>query len=86
MSRERAKYEFPIEGIAHHRKADAPAGIYLLEGSWHLAAHDSMEEYQLLDQGALLIATLTFTLPVRPTKVAPISSIFYLQWCQFVGS
>lgn len=68
MSFERAKYEFPIEGIAYE-KADAPAGVYLLDGGWHLAAHESAAESRLLNAGALLIATLTFGLPLRSRVV-----------------
>ena len=44
MKYERAKYEFPIDDIARREKADAPAGVYLLGGRWHLAAHDSLDE------------------------------------------
>jgi hypothetical protein len=86
MSYQRAKYEFPIEGIARHRKADAPAGIYLLDGAWHLAAHDSLEEFLLVERGALLVATLTFSLPARITEVAPVSAISLLCPAQFMVS
>jgi hypothetical protein len=82
MSYERAKYEFPIDGIAHHEKAEAPTGIYLLDGCWHMAAHDSVAELQLLAQGALLIATLTFTPPARPSLVAMMSPWVVLQSVQ----
>jgi hypothetical protein len=86
MSYERAKYEFPIEGIAHYRKADAPAGVYMLGGRWHLAAHDSLEELLLLERGALLIATLTFTGPARITEVSTVTPISLLQYMQFIPS
>ncbi len=86
MSYERAKYEFPIEGIARHQKADAPAGIYLLGGAWHLAAHDSLEELILIERGALLVATLAFTLPVRITEVVPVSPISLLRHAQSMVS
>jgi hypothetical protein len=86
MSYERAKYEFPIDGIVQHRKSDAPAGIYMLDGSWHLAAHDSLEELLLLEQGALLIATLTFTIPARITEVSAIPAISFLNHTQFIPS
>jgi hypothetical protein len=86
MSYQRAKYEFPIDGIARHQKADAPAGIYLLDGAWHLAAHDSVEEFLLEERGALLVATLTFSLPARITEVTPLSPISLLFHAQFMVS
>lgn len=79
MKYERAKYEFPIDDIAHREKADAPAGVYLLRGRWHLAAHDSLAEARLLDAGALLVATLTFTSPAAPSAVATVSAAALLQ-------
>ena len=72
-------YEFPIDHLAHREKADAPAGVYLLDGTWHLAAHDSAAEARLLDRGALLVATLTFTPPARPLHVAEVSAYAILQ-------
>ena len=69
-----AKYEFPIDDVAYREKADAPAGIYLLDGRWHLAAHDSLAESRLIDAGALLVATLTFTAPAPPADVAPVAA------------
>jgi hypothetical protein len=86
MSFKPAKYEFPIEGIACHEKADAPAGVYLLNGCWHLAAHDSLAESKLLDRGALLIATLTFTLSSRPADVAAMAPQNFLELAQFTVS
>jgi hypothetical protein len=86
MSYERAKYEFPIEGIARHQKADAPAGIYLLGGAWHLAAHDSLEEMLLIERGALLVATLTFSPPARITDFAKVPPIALLYHAQFTAS
>ena len=86
MSFERAKYEFPIEGIARHDKADAPAGIYILDGRWHMAAHDSVAEVQLIARGALLVATLAFHAPARPSRVAAISPFSILQLTQFAAS
>lgn len=68
MSFERAKYVFPIEGIAYE-KADAPAGVYLLDGAWHLAAHESAAENRLINAGALLIATLSFNTQIRSSVV-----------------
>jgi hypothetical protein len=74
------KYEFPIDDIARRQKVDAPAGVYLLGGRWHLAAHDSTAEDQLVAAGALLIATLTFTAPARPTDVAVVATAAALQF------
>lgn len=78
MSFERAKYEFPIDVVDQHHKADAPTGVYLLNGEWRLAAHDSVAEFELLMDGALLIATLSFALPVRPRDVAAVASAAFL--------
>lgn len=86
MSYERAKYEFPIDDIARHHKADAPAGIYLLGAAWHLAAHDSLDELLLIERGALLIATLTFSLPARITDVATVLPNSLLHHAQFTAS
>lgn len=74
------KYEFPIDDISRRQKADAPAGVYLLGGRWHLAAHDSSAEDQLIAAGALLVATLTFTAPARPAEVVVISTAAALQF------
>jgi hypothetical protein len=75
-----AKYEFPIDDIARREKADAPAGVYLLGGRWHLAAHDSLAESKLLAAGALLVATLTFSAPARPADVAAVSAASIMRW------
>lgn len=72
-------YEFPIDHLANREKADAPAGVYLLDGAWHLAAHDSPAEEKLIARGALLVATLTFTPPARPLQVSEISAYAILQ-------
>ena len=82
MSFERAKYEFPIDVIDQHHRAGAPAGIYLLDGEWHLAVHDSAAERVLIDRGALLVATLTFALQSRPVNVSLISAQKLLPYLQ----
>ena len=82
MSSERAKYEFPIDVVDQHHRADAPAGIYLLAGCWHMAVHDSVAEAELRAAGALLVATLSFALPVRPQDVAAVSPAAFLQLAQ----
>jgi hypothetical protein len=76
---ERSKYDFPIDDIARHEKADAPAGVYLLGGRWHLAAHDSIAESRLIDAGALLVATLTFAPPAVPADLARLPAATVLQ-------
>jgi hypothetical protein len=73
------EYEFPIDDLTRRERADAPAGVYLLDGAWHLAAHDSAAEDRLLELGALLVATLTFTPPARPLHVSEISAYAVLQ-------
>jgi hypothetical protein len=74
-----AKYEFPIDDVAPRAKSDAPAGVYLLAGRWQLAAHDSEAEARLIGAGALLVATLTFSLPVRPFDVATLPALAVMQ-------
>lgn len=78
MQYERAKYEFPIPDIDRRARADALAGIFLLDGGWHLAAHDSSAEDELLAAGALLIATLSFKPAGRPTSVVSCEPAAYL--------
>ena len=68
---EKSKSEFLIEDIFYAGKPGEPAGIYLLNGDWHLAAEDSVAQAMLLLNGALRIATLTF--PAR-TKLAAAAS------------
>lgn len=63
MKREPAdepKYEQLLDEIQRTGSPGQPAGIYWLEGSSRIAAHDSAAEARLLDQGAILIATLLF--------------------------
>lgn len=86
MSYERAKYEFPIPDIDRRARADAPAGVFLLEGAWHLAAHDSTAEAELLAAGALLIATLSFKPAGRPTHVVAGPASAYLHMAQATAS
>lgn len=78
MSFARAKYEFPIDVVDQHHKADAPTGVYLLNGEWRLAVHGSVAEFELLVEGALLIATLSFALPTRPRNVAAVQPATFL--------
>lgn len=73
------EYEFPIDELRKREPADAPAGVYLLDGAWHLAAHDSAAEQRLLELGALLVATLTFTPPARPLKVIELCAFAVLR-------
>lgn len=72
------KYEFPLPADAWTKGAGHPAGIYLLEGEVHVAAHQSGAERRLLESGALLVANLRFDRdpleaghpgrPVRPVE------------------
>jgi hypothetical protein len=80
MSFERAKYEYPIDIVEDRHKADAPVGIYLLDGDWHLAAHDTVAECLLIDAGALWVATLTFRLPALPIDVVALPASAFLQF------
>lgn len=45
---------------AEERGVGARAGVFLLEGRYHVANHRSGAERRLLDGGALLVATLVF--------------------------
>lgn len=45
---------------AEERGVGASAGVFLLEGRYHVANHRSRAERRLLDGGALLVATLVF--------------------------
>lgn len=45
---------------AHERRLGAPAGIFLLDGGFHVANHGSRAALRLLDRGALLVADLLF--------------------------
>ena len=64
MKFEHPKYEYPIEGIASIGKPGEPAGIYLLDGAWHLAALDGVADALLQSAGALHVLTLCF--PTNP--------------------
>ena len=54
------KYEYPIFGINWTGGIGRPAGIYWLDGKTTLAAHGSLAEDRLIDQGAILVGTLRF--------------------------
>lgn len=57
---EAPKYEYPIDDINWTTGVGRPAGVYWLAGRSIIAAHDSAAESVLLEQGAILIATLRF--------------------------
>ncbi len=57
---QKAAYDYPIFGINWTGGIGQPAGIYWLDGHTILAAHGSVAEDHLLDQGAILVATLRF--------------------------
>jgi hypothetical protein len=44
------------------------AGIFLLDGGYHVAAHGSRAERRLLEDGALLVAHLRFDADPRETR------------------
>jgi hypothetical protein len=45
---------------ADERGVGARAGVFLLEGRFHVASHHSRAERRLLEGGAMLVATLVF--------------------------
>jgi hypothetical protein len=57
---EAPKYEHPVDDINWTAGLGQPAGVYWLAGRSVIAAHDTVAEQYLLDQGAILIATLRF--------------------------
>jgi hypothetical protein len=57
---EAPKYEHPVDDINWTAGVGQPAGVYWLDGQSRLAAHESAAERYLLEQGAILIATLRF--------------------------
>jgi hypothetical protein len=57
---EAPKYEHPIDDINWTSGVGKPAGVYWLAGRSVIAAHDSPAEDVLLEEGAILIATLRF--------------------------
>ena len=57
---ESPQYEYPIHDINWTTGVGRPAGVYWLDGRTTIAAHDSVAESVLLEQGAILIATLLF--------------------------
>lgn len=78
MKLEQPEYEFPIEDRQHARRAGQPAGIYLLDGRYHIAAHWTAQERALVARGALYVATLLFDAcpydtgrDARPLRLAP---------------
>lgn len=42
------------------QRVGLPAGVFLLEGSFHVAVHGTHRAMGLLDRGALLVADLVF--------------------------
>ncbi|HEX2203948.1 MAG TPA: hypothetical protein VHG91_11645 [Longimicrobium sp.] len=49
-----------LADYAQERRLGAPAGIFLLDGGFHVANHGSRAALKLLDRGALLVANLLF--------------------------
>ena len=60
MKPEKPKYEDQSADYADQQGVGARAGVFLLEGRFHVAGHASLAERRLLDRGALLVATLSF--------------------------
>jgi hypothetical protein len=56
----RLNYEEPVDAINWTAGAGQPAGVYWLNGSTVIAAHESLAEASLLRRGAVLVATLLF--------------------------
>lgn len=54
------KYEHPVDDINWTAGVGRPAGIYWLAGRSVIAGHGTAAEQNLLDRGAVLIATLRF--------------------------
>jgi hypothetical protein len=57
---EAPKYEHPVDDVNWTAGLGQPAGVYWLAGRSLIAAHDTVAEQRLLEQGAILIATLRF--------------------------
>ncbi len=58
--KERAEFEDRSAFYAEERGVAPLAGVFLLEGRFHVANHGGRAERALLDRGALLVATLAF--------------------------
>jgi hypothetical protein len=62
---DKPKVEHLLDEINWTAGVGQPAGIYWLEGESRIAAHDSAAESYLLEQGAVLVATLLFERDLR---------------------
>jgi hypothetical protein len=60
MKRDKPESELPIAGSAWSTRVELGAGIYFLDGRTHVAGHHSPAERELVERGALLIASLRF--------------------------
>jgi hypothetical protein len=60
MKYEKPDYEFPVHDVRRAGAIGQPAGIYWFEGQSTIVAYDSAAEQRLIDQGAVLVATLRF--------------------------
>ena len=54
------KYELPVDDINWTAGAGRAAGVYWLNGASVIAAHDTPAEARLVEEGAVLVATLRF--------------------------
>lgn len=60
MKPEDQQYVDLSASYADERGVGARAGVFLLDGCFHVANHASRAEHRLLARGALLVATLSF--------------------------
>jgi len=54
------EYEYPIHGVARSKGTLDSAGVFYLEGACHFAVPRTAAAEELLERGALLIATVRF--------------------------
>ena len=60
MKSDSTRHEDQVVSFAWTGGCGGGAGVFLLEGRCHVAAHRSHAERQLVERGALLVATLRF--------------------------
>lgn len=60
MKKDEQSFEHVEHRLDRRGAADRAAGVFLLDGKWHIAAYDTAAEDALLLAGALHIASLRF--------------------------
>lgn len=60
MKPDSPEYEFPVVGTFWAKSVELGAGVFFLDDRTYVAGHGSPAERQLLERGALRIATLCF--------------------------